>query len=207
MTSSKKQMETEELVTENDGHVRSAVVRTSTEHTKRPIVQLYPIEVDGKTDFVLTNDSINHVNFIRKRSIKTSVLPSDPNLAKHTTFPLETSVLPSDPDSAKPTTFTLETSLLPSDTDIAKYTTFTQETSVIPSDHRPSQTHTLQHKRRTCLNQTIDAIKTTFNSRDEQAISYHPTTYTTQPNLKPYTSETSILLLYHGLIQSNDIQN
>ncbi|CAC5404281.1 unnamed protein product [Mytilus coruscus] len=70
----------EELVTENDGHVRSAVVRTNTGHTKRPIVQLYPSEVDGKTDFVLTNDSIDHVNFekkhmsyfIRKRSISTS---------------------------------------------------------------------------------------------------------------------------------------
>lgn len=50
-------------MTENDGHVRSSVVRTSTKHTKRPIVQLYPIEVDGKTDFVVTNDSIDHVNF------------------------------------------------------------------------------------------------------------------------------------------------
>ena len=44
-------------MTGNDGHVRAAVVRTSTGHTTRPIVKLYPIEVNARTDYVHTNGS------------------------------------------------------------------------------------------------------------------------------------------------------
>ncbi|CAC5414891.1 unnamed protein product [Mytilus coruscus] len=39
----------------------SAVVRTSKGHTTRPIVKLNPIEVNGKSDCLRTNDSIDHV--------------------------------------------------------------------------------------------------------------------------------------------------
>lgn len=56
-----------ELVTENNEHVRSPVVRTSTRHTKRSVVEPYPIEVNGKNDFVLANDSIDHVNLKKKK--------------------------------------------------------------------------------------------------------------------------------------------
>lgn len=39
----------------NDGRVKAAVVRTSTEHTMRPVVRMYPNEVNAqtKTDVVL----------------------------------------------------------------------------------------------------------------------------------------------------------
>ena len=51
----------EELMTGNDGHVRAAVVRTSTGHTMRAIVKLYPIEVNTRTDHIHTTSSIDHV--------------------------------------------------------------------------------------------------------------------------------------------------
>ena len=45
----------EELITENDRLVRAAIIQTSTCHTNRTIVKLYPLEVTSVETTVIPN--------------------------------------------------------------------------------------------------------------------------------------------------------
>ena len=45
----------EELIIGNDGLVRAAIIRTSTGHTNRPIVKLYPLEVTSAETTVISH--------------------------------------------------------------------------------------------------------------------------------------------------------